>query len=161
MLDADFMDHNPHRRDYWSRWAFANHPFRAGYTLVLFVLFSAVGTAQIETGSWQDQPNFSKTQAVAAAPGATVVFAAGETAVFALGLDSEGRANGEVQRFGKADGLSRAEIAAVALAPEWGKAIVGYEEGTFDLVDIDADGTLGGSRVHSFMRICVCARACD
>jgi len=144
MLDADFMDHNPHRRDYWSRWAFPNHPFRAGYTLVLFVLFSAVGTAQIETGSWQDQPNFSKTQAVAAAPGATVVFAAGETAVFALGLDSEGRANGEVQRFGKADGLSRAEIAAVALAPEWGKAIVGYEEGTFDLVDIDADGTLGG-----------------
>ena len=109
----------------------------------LVLLLGGAVSAQIETESWQDQPNLSRTKALAAAEGAPVVIVAGATAVFALGLDADGSANGEVQKFGKADGLSRAEIAAVALAPEWGKAIVGYGEGTFDLVELDGDGTLG------------------
>ena len=144
MLAADCMDYNRHRHDQWSRRPLASNILGMGWALFLILWGCGVGQAQIETGSWQDQPNFSKTQAVAAAPGAPVVFVAGETAVFALGLNQAGQASGEVQRFGKADGLSRAEIAAVALAPQWGKAIVGYEEGTFDLVGLDADGTLGG-----------------
>ena len=99
--------------------------------------------AQIGVGQWQDQPNLTKCQAVAAAEGAPIALVAGETALFAVGLDQAGRSNGEIQRFGKSDGLSRAEISALVLAPEWGRAVVGYDEGTFDLVDMDVDGTLG------------------
>ena len=99
--------------------------------------------AQIGVGQWQDQPNLTKCQAVAAVDGAPIALVAGETALFAVGLNDAGRSNGEIQRFGKSDGLSRAEISALALAPEWGQAVVGYDEGTFDLVEMDVDGTLG------------------
>ena len=99
--------------------------------------------AQIETGSWQDQPNLTRCAAVAAADGAPIALIAGQTAIYALGLDADGRSTGEVQRFGKADGLSRADLAGVALAPELGLAIIGFDEGTFDLVSVDTDGTLG------------------
>ena len=144
MMAADPMDNYRYRFCNWGLRAGALDRVWAMGALVVSMLWCTVGLAQIETGSWQDQPNFSKAQAVAAAQGSPVVLVGGETAVFALGLDADGRPNGEVQKFGKADGLSRAEIAAVALAPEWGKAIVGYDEGTFDLVDVDVDGTLGG-----------------
>lgn len=100
-------------------------------------------SAQVATGAWQDQPNFTRCAGVAAVDGAPVVLVAGRTAVYALGVDADGAANGEIQRFGKADGLSRSDVAAVALAPVWGRAVVGYAEGTFDLVSLDADGTLG------------------
>ena len=99
--------------------------------------------AQIETGSWEDLPNLSRCAAVAVADGSPVALVAGETAIYALGLDAEGHSTGEVQRFGKANGLSRADLAQLALAPEFGLAIVGYAEGTFDLVSMDADGALG------------------
>ena len=99
--------------------------------------------AQIETGSWEDQPNLSRCTAVAVAAGSPVALVAGETAIFTLGLDAQGNSTGEVQRFGKANGLSRADLARLALAPEFGLAIIGYAEGTFDIVSMDADGTLG------------------
>ena len=101
------------------------------------------GLGQIETGSWQDQPNYTRCTAIAAVDGAPIALVAGATAVFSVGLGPDGSSTGEVQRFGKSDGLSRAEIAAVALAPDWGWAVVGYDEGTFDLIALDADGTLG------------------
>ena len=92
-------------------------------------------------GTWQDQANFTRGVDVAVAPEGPVALVAAETAVFALALDEEGLQTGELQRFGKAQGLSRADIAAVALAPErvgpWWHA-----EGTFDLVALDADGAL-------------------
>lgn len=97
---------------------------------------------QIPTGTWQDHPNFTRCVDVALAPGSPLVLTAAQTAVFALGLDEGGNPNGELQRFGKAEGLSRADLTAVALAPEQGWAIVAYAEGTFDLIAIDADGTL-------------------
>ena len=144
MMAAASMDINRYRYHNHGRRACAFDNVLASCVLAFSLLWGHTGVAQIETGSWQDLPNFSKAQAIAAAEGSPLVFVGGETAVFGLGVDAEGRSNGEVQRFGKADGLSRAEIAAVALAPDWGKAIVGYEEGTFDLVDVDVDGTLGG-----------------
>lgn len=102
-----------------------------------------VAQGQIGTGEWQDQPNLTRCQAIAAAEGAPIVLVAGETAVYSVGLDAGGEPTGEIQRYGKSNGLSRSEIVAVALAPEWGWAVVGYAEGTFDLVAIDADGTMG------------------
>ena len=86
--------------------------------LLLCVGLGANGQAQIPTGTWQDQANFTRCVDVAVAPGGPVALVAAETAVFALALDEEGRPTGELQRFGKAQGLSRADIAAVALAPE-------------------------------------------
>ena len=97
---------------------------------------------QIPTGTWQDQANFTRCVDVAVAPGGPVALVAAETAVFALALDEAGNPTGELQRFGKAEGLSRADIAAVALAPELGWAVVAHAEGTFDLVALDADGAL-------------------
>lgn len=98
--------------------------------------------AQIPTGTWQDQANFTRCVDVAVAPEGAVALVAAETSVFALSLDAAGRPTGELQRFGKAQGLSRADITAVALAPEVGWAVVAHSEGTFDLIALDADGTL-------------------
>ena len=119
-----------------------SHAVRPVILVVMLVLEMSMA-AQIETGSWQDLPNLSSCKSVAAADGAAIVLVAGETAVYGLGLDETGHATGEVQRFGKADGLSRAEIETLVLAPEWGWAIVAYQQGTFDLISMDVDGTLG------------------
>ncbi len=110
--------------------------------LVLLGLVGGGATAQIPTGSWQDQANFTRCVDVAVAPDGAVALVAAETSVFALAVDDTGRPTGELQRFGKAEGLSRADIAAVALAPETGWAVVAHSEGTFDLIALDADGTL-------------------
>ncbi len=115
---------------------------RSAALWVLMILGRPAG-AQIETGSWQDLPNLSRCVAIASAKAAPIVLVAGETAVFGLGVDPQGLATGEIQRFGKANGLSRAEIEAVALAPELGWAVVAYQQGTFDLIAMDMDGTLG------------------
>ena len=120
-------------------------PLRSFFSCVLLLGWS-IGSismhAQIPTGTWQDQANFTRCVDVAVAPEGPVALVAAETAVFVLTLDEGGEPTGELQRFGKAEGLSRADIAAVALAPEWGWAVVAHAEGTFDLVALDADGTL-------------------
>ncbi len=122
---------------------FSKRCLRIGMAVCFFAATGMAAKAQIGTGQWQDQPNLTRCQAVAAAEGAPLVLVAGETALFSIGLNEEGDPNGEIQRFGKANGLSRSEIVALAMAPEWGWAVVGYQEGTFDLVAIDVDGTLG------------------
>ena len=116
--------------------------FRFTWLMTCLIGLGANGQAQIPTGTWQDQANFTRGVDVAVAPGGPIALVAAETAVFALTLDEEGRPTGELQRFGKAQGLSRADIAAVALAPEANWAIVAHAEGTFDLVALDADGAL-------------------
>lgn len=116
------------------------------FTLLLLVFMAPFARvpAQIETGTWLDHPNFSQCVDVAASAELGVVLVAAETAVFTIALDAGGAPTGEIQRFGRAQGLSRADIAAVALAPELRLAIVAYSEGTFDLISIDADGLLSG-----------------
>ncbi len=117
---------------------------RCGGLLVLLCGVLCMGwtaQAQIATGTWRDHPNFTRCKDVAVSSDLALV--AAETAVFALVLDDEGRPTGETQRFGKAEGLSRADISIVALADQLGLAIVAYTEGTFDLVRIDSDGALG------------------
>ena len=116
--------------------------FRFTWLMTCLIGLGANGQAQIPTGTWQDQANFTRGVDVAVAPGGPIALVAAETAVFALTLDEEGRPTGELQRFGKAQGLSRADIAAVALAPEANWAIVAHAEGTFDLVALDVDGAL-------------------
>ena len=119
---------------------------RPGGLLVLlyFVLFLArTAQAQVATGTWRDHPNFTRCKDVAVSADLALALVAAETAVFALVLDDEGRPTGETQRFGKAEGLSRADISIVALAEQMGWGIVAYTEGTFDLVSIDSDGALG------------------
>ena len=98
--------------------------------------------AQIATGTWQDHPNFTRCVDVAASAELGLALVAAETAVFALTLDDSGSPTGETQRFGKAEGLSRADISTVALASDPAWAVVAYTEGTFDLVRLDADGAL-------------------
>ena len=117
---------------------------RCGGPLALLYFVLCIGwtsQAQIATGTWRDHPNFTRCKDVAVS--ADLALVAAETAVFALVLDDEGRPTGETQRFGKAQGLSRADISIVALADQLGWAIVAYAEGTFDLVHIDSDGALG------------------
>ena len=106
-------------------------------------MMASTAWSQIETGTWQDHPNLTRCQAVATAPGSPIVLVAGETGLFTLGLDAAGRSTGEIQRFSKSTGLSGADIVTLAVAPESGWAIVGYATGVFDLVSVDADGTLG------------------
>ncbi|MCH1582129.1 MAG: hypothetical protein L7S63_03345 [Flavobacteriales bacterium] len=123
--------------------ALARHTMALAAMTLFLMVWSAGAWGQIETGTWQDLPNFTKGRDIAAVDGAPLLLVAGETAVYGMGVDAEGRSTGEVQRFGKADGLSRSDVAALALARETGLAIVGYVDGTFDLVAFDVDGTLG------------------
>ena len=114
---------------------------------VLSALLLCVGVAvstpaQIETGTWRDHPNFTRCVDVAASAELGLALVAAETAVFALTLDDSGSPTGETQRFGKAEGLSRADISTVALASDPAWAVVAFTEGTFDLVRLDADGAL-------------------
>jgi len=115
---------------------------------LLFLVISVwlpgwTGQAQIATGTWRDHPNFTRCVDVAVSADRALALVAVETAVFVLTLDEQGRPTGEMQQFGKAEGLSRADISTVMLAEETGWAIVAYTEGTFDLVRIDVDGALG------------------
>lgn len=111
---------------------------------LLTALFSVeTARAQIATGSWQDQVNFTRCVDVAIDGEESLIVVGAETAVFAMVLDGEGKATGELQRFGRAQGLSRADVAAVAVAGPQQLAIVGYAEGTLDLIQVDVDGTLG------------------
>jgi hypothetical protein len=114
--------------------------FRAGLALLVWWCFSVQVEGQIATESWQDQSNYTRSVDVASEGALTLV--ACETAVYGMLLDDSGLPTGELQRFGKSQGLSRADIVAVALAGENQWAIVAYSEGTFDLIGLDADGTL-------------------
>ena len=112
-------------------------------TLVLLSLLWTMGMqAQVATGTWQDQMNLSRCVDVAVSAELGLALVAVETGVFAMILDEEGEPTGEVQRFGKAQGLSRADVSRVALSDEPAYAIVSYAQGTFDLIRIDVDGTL-------------------
>ena len=68
--------------------------------------------AQISTGTRQTT-NFTRCVDVAVAPEGPVALVAAETAVFALALDEAGHPTGELQRFGKAEGLTGPTL------PQW------------------------------------------
>ena len=110
--------------------------------LLLCVGVAVSASAQIATGTWRDHPNFTQCVDVAASSDLGLVLVAVQTAVFAMTLDEVGVPTGEIQRFGKAEGLSRADISTVALSAQSGWAIVAYMEGTFDLIRVDPDGAL-------------------
>ena len=112
-------------------------------TLLLFSLFVRMGIqAQVATGTWQDQMNLSRCVDVAVSVELGLALVAVETGVFAMTLDGQGQPTGEIQRFGKAQGLSRADVSRVALSHDPAYAIVSFSQGTFDLIRIDVDGTL-------------------
>ena len=114
----------------------------SGWTLLVGLLLAGQMRGQIATESWQDQANFTKCVGVDVANSGPLALVGCETAVFAMMLDETGRPTGELQRFGKSQGLSRADIVAVALAVENQWAVVAFADGTFDLIALDADGTL-------------------
>ena len=114
----------------------------SGWTLLVGLLLAGQMRGQIATESWQDQANFTKCVGVDVANSGPLALVGCETAVFAMTLDETGRPTGELQRFGKSQGLSRADIVAVALAVENHWAVVAFADGTFDLIALDVDGTL-------------------
>lgn len=116
--------------------------FYACWVAVLLQTLDLGVWGQVTTGAWEDQPNFTKCVDVAAASGSSFALVAVETSVYTMGLDAEGLPSGELQRIGKAQGLSRADITSVAVAPSQNLAVVAYSEGTFDLLSMDADGAL-------------------
>ena len=121
----------------------SSRPAAPWLAVLLTVLFHAGAVrAQIATGSWEDQMNLSRCVDVAVSAELGLALVAVETGVFAMVLDGQGQPTGEIQRFGKAQGLSRADVSRVAVSDDPAFAIVSYAQGTMDLIRVDVDGTL-------------------
>jgi len=104
---------------------------KKGFLLFIVCIISLGTNSQVHQGEWRDHLSYTKGFYIAASE--NFVYCASES-----GLLSYNKTTGEIKKHSKVTGLSDVEVSTLAYSPLYKIMLVGYKNGSIDLIKNDA-----------------------